>query len=151
MKRDLTWLAILCGFVLSLVGQAPGWLGGQVYFFVTGHLLSGGPLDWFTGGAVGRALQELFPTAIQGAIAGGLAMWLTSKAIKNARYDVVSYAFASVTVAFGVLTIILDLAMNGASLMTLMILANGGATAFSGYSVAEEAAQRRSSALTAAA
>jgi len=83
------------------------------------------------------------PAGVQGGVAGALAVFVTAKMIRRARYEAVAYAVASVVAAFTLLSLLFDLGMNGFTLTALIILTNGGAAAAGGYAVAQSEADAR--------
>ena len=120
----LTWLAVVLAFLLLIPGILVGALIAYVYRFFLSWFVAGGLFDWLSAGWFSEILLVYFPALLAGLVAGGLAIYVTSKILRHANYEIVMYATAAIVIAFTILSLLLNFGQHGLNLTILEIAAN---------------------------
>jgi hypothetical protein len=101
MAREFTWLAIILGFVMSLVGLVLGGVVKFVYLLLTFRYLSEGTIfDWFGLEIVSDIIFVSSGAIVHGVVAGMFSIITTSKILKNSDYKVVAYVLSTIVILF---------------------------------------------------
>src|SRR5262245_26480746 len=120
----LTWLAVILVIIFQIPGFILGFGVSYIYRAFLGSLLEGNLFDWLAQGWISKLALAWFPALLSGAIAGGVSVWLTSRILKHANYEIVMYAVAAIVIAFTIVVVAGGLAREGINLGIFEIIAN---------------------------
>ena len=119
-----TWLAIIVAFLLLIPFLFVGGLAAYLYNALYGWIFEGGLFNWITAGWFEKIVKVVFPSIIQGGVAGFLALFVTSKILKRANYEVVAYTISGIVIFLTLLTLLLGLARNGLNIGMIGVISN---------------------------
>jgi len=105
----------------------PGWVIGVVIAFVYQYILRSylewNPWDWLTNGWFSKIALTYFPALLCGLVAGMFGIFVTSKILRRANYEIVAYAASGIIIAVTILGMLADLTRYGINLETLWMVA----------------------------
>jgi hypothetical protein len=105
-QHKLTWLAVILTFILLIPSLFVGGVMTWVYFAFLGILEDGTFLGWLTNGFFDLLILSIIPNFAHGVIGGAIALWVSTKELKHANYEIVAYTVSGIVVAFAVLGLI---------------------------------------------
>lgn len=116
--HKLTPLAIFSVFVLAIPGLVVGQIVSFLYGLFLGGMFDGNLVDWATGGWFKIVFMAVIPNALSGMIGGIIGVRLTYliKPLKQANYEIVAYAIATIVIALSALGIFVSLHRDGISI-----------------------------------
>ncbi len=113
--HKLTPLAIFTVFVLVIPGLVVGQIVSFLYGLFLGGMFEGNLVDWATGGWFKIVFMAVIPNALSGVIGGIIGVRLTYliRPLKQANYEIVAYAIATIVIALSALGIVMSLHRDG--------------------------------------
>lgn len=99
-------------------------------------MLEGNLLDWITAGWFKTLTLAIFPNLIHGAIAGGIALYVSARIVKHANYEIVAYSVSTIVIVLSVLSFMIVFGNLGISMDHVEIAANAVGTIGALFSIA---------------
>lgn len=141
MKYEKTWLAIIVAFIAAIPGLIVGALVAHVYRSLM-RVFEGGLLDWITSGWADKIFNSIFPNLVHGMIGGAIAIWLASKILKRANYEIVAYSVSTIICMLALFSIVLGGLKDGLGIATIEIISNS-AGVVAGLFIGSQGARER--------
>src|SRR5262245_21281599 len=112
-QHRLTWLAIIVAILMTIPGLVLGGIAAWIYKAFMLPYLEGNLLNWITAGWFEKLTVAVFPNVVQGMAAGAFGIYITSKILKFANYEIVAYSTATIVVALTLFGLSLAFAKSG--------------------------------------
>jgi hypothetical protein len=87
-------------------------------------MMAGNLFDWLSNGWFNKLASTYFPALLSGMIAGAFGIYVTSKILKRANYEIVMYADSAIVITLTVLSLTLSVARYGINLDAFAIGSN---------------------------
>lgn len=111
--------AILLTILLAVPGMILGALAKYLYISQMAGYFEGNLINWVSQGWFKTLFMSVFPHAVHFGIAGAFAIWICSKILKSANYEIVAYAVSGIFIALTLAMTIIVTANEGLSLATI--------------------------------
>lgn len=119
MHYKYTPWAILLTILLVIPGMILGALARHLYVSQLEGYFDGNLIDWVSQGWFKTLFMSVVPHAIHFGVAGAFAIWVCSKILKSANYEIVAYSVSGIFVALTLFLTIIVIASDGLSIGTI--------------------------------
>jgi len=115
-------LAVIVTFLLLILGLFIGQIVSLIYGYFLRGMIEGNLFDWLSNGWFNKLAMTYFPALLAGMIAGAFGIYVTSKILKKANYEIVMYAASAVVITLTILSLMFSYLRSGINLDTFAIL-----------------------------